>query len=433
MIKIQTNKKYNLRRTNRKDFLDAVQWSKVNTICIFTLLYNNTENTQTIIDKLNTESQGTNIDLIILDNSPESKFQTLDIKGCHITFIRPRYNLGSAGWYALAMEYILSKWYEYMIMMEDDIILTDPETFSETYLQTDSKTILFIHDCINTWWEHSRYVQYACYPTAFIQQIGIIDPRFYFRSEDLERRLRIEEGIKKYGYKTHILDKNYYHPYLKKSNGSSWRSYFSIRNQLLMFQKHFGKWTQHILIALFMYIRNSLIHWVLRNNRTFLRSWYYAVVDFIANNIYKNTERIKALSYKYQIPKQFHTIDNHSFLDQYKHYSLLSSYNAFSPVDQKILQVLSRSFPNYLNHGTIIGGRNSILLPLMMWAKRIVSIDEFVLWSDQLICSEYTNNYHILKGILSWLLFILAWIIYLPIALLIIIKVLLTRLIWKHL
>jgi hypothetical protein len=90
------------------------------------------------------------------------------------------------------MEYCIDQAYQYFTMIEDDIILLDTDTFSDTYKFRLDKSILFINACINTGGNHSWYVQYACYPIEFIKQVGIIDPRYFFRSEDLERKIRIE-------------------------------------------------------------------------------------------------------------------------------------------------------------------------------------------------------------------------------------------------
>jgi uncharacterized protein YlbG (UPF0298 family) len=93
---IIVNKKYNLRRNNWLDFADHIQGSKANSFCILTLLYNNTENAQMIIDKLSKESQGKHIDLIVIDNSSKPHYQELNHKNCNIISIRTKQNLGSA-------------------------------------------------------------------------------------------------------------------------------------------------------------------------------------------------------------------------------------------------------------------------------------------------------------------------------------------------
>lgn len=128
--------------------------------------------------------------------------------------------------------------YSHLIMLEDDVELLQDQTVSDTIRNIQDNAVTFINPPINTDGEHSRYVQYACYPTALLQQSGIIDPRYYFRAEDLEWRKRLEHTIQTYGYHKVILDKDYYHPYLKSANNSGSRIYFSLRNQLWTCRKH---------------------------------------------------------------------------------------------------------------------------------------------------------------------------------------------------
>lgn len=78
-----------------------------------------------------------------------------------------------------------------------------------------TKDIVFIERPVNAGGEHSRYVQCACYPAELLRAAGIIDARYYFRAEDLERGKRLEDTIKRDGYRKVTIAKHYYHPYLK--------------------------------------------------------------------------------------------------------------------------------------------------------------------------------------------------------------------------
>ncbi len=73
-------------------------------------------------------------------------------------------------------------------MVEDDVELYEEDTISHTieHIRSD-KEVLFIKHPVNTDGAHSWYVQYACYPTELLKKTGIVDPRYYFRAEDLER------------------------------------------------------------------------------------------------------------------------------------------------------------------------------------------------------------------------------------------------------
>gem|GEM_PF-5575175 len=92
------------------------------------------------------------------------------------------------------MEYIIDNNYDYFFIVEDDVIFLENNTFSDMIQYADKKTLTFIHNCKNTRSSlhskdkgKSRRVQVAGYPVNFIKKIGIIDPRYFFRGEDLER------------------------------------------------------------------------------------------------------------------------------------------------------------------------------------------------------------------------------------------------------
>ena len=109
----------------------------------------------------------------------------------------------------------------HIIMVEDDISLYADDTISRMITQIkDSKSVVFINAPINTGGEHSRYVQCACFPAPLLHKAGVIDPRYYFRAEDLERKERIEHIIKSEKYNKIITDSVYYHPYIKAGNNA---------------------------------------------------------------------------------------------------------------------------------------------------------------------------------------------------------------------
>lgn len=57
-------------------------------------------------------------------------------------------------------------------MLEDDIELYEDDTISHTLDDINEviHQVIFIHHPANTDGAHSRYVQYACYPTALIER-----------------------------------------------------------------------------------------------------------------------------------------------------------------------------------------------------------------------------------------------------------------------
>lgn len=396
------------RWANRLSFVQYTQWSKQSDFCILTLSYNNIKNTQWIIDQLAHETWGNLIDLIIVDNSTEQSYQDLDCKKCNVIYIKTNQNLWSAWGYALGMEYIIDQWYDYFCMIEDDIILVDNETFTHTYRARQKDRIVFINSCLNTWWDHSWYVQYACYPVEFIKKIWTIDARYFFRSEDLEWKIRIEQWLKKYNYHKFILDKNYYHPYLKKVNGSSAWSYFALRNQLFMIHQHFSLKSFGIIsLTILLYLWNGCIRSLFLWQYQYLTATIYSIGDFFLGNWWLKISqyRTKQFSQIYIMWKNEAIIKIADLTKNYNLSLILENY-MFSQVDilrlQKVIWIHSSSI--------LIWWWNAILYPIFIFFSSIVSIDEFILGTDKIIISTYSNSYSLVK----WIISIVIWACLIP-------------------
>jgi GT2 family glycosyltransferase len=92
------------------------------------------------------------------------------------------------------MEYIINNGYEYFFIVEDDVIFCEHNVFDDMIKNANENTLTFINNCKNTWESQnptnkgqSWRVQTAGYPVHFIKKVGVIDPRYFFRGEDLER------------------------------------------------------------------------------------------------------------------------------------------------------------------------------------------------------------------------------------------------------
>lgn len=241
---ILSNKNHAIRRSNRQSFVRTIVGEKwTEQVNVLILCYNNTEQLFALLDRLDKEPRRKDFMVTIVQNSDnEEAKKNFDEKISqyeNITIIYPIANLGSDGGHAMGQEYSLLKWYSHMILIEDDIELLEDDTISHTLDNISHKDeIIFIHAPINADWVHSRYVQYGCYPTSLFPKTGVVDPRTYFRSGDLEWWKRVERAIRTYWYTKKIVARNYFHPYLKWVNNSwSW-IYFSLRNQLWTIRKH---------------------------------------------------------------------------------------------------------------------------------------------------------------------------------------------------
>lgn len=409
-----------LRWTNRSSFVQYIQWAKKSDFCVLTLSYNNIQNTQWIIDRFTHESWSNLIDLIIIDNSIEEQYNNLKHHKCNVTYIRPNKNLWSAWGYALGMEYIIDQWYNYFCMIEDDIILVDNETFTDTYNARQKDRVIFINSCLNTWWDHSWYVQYACYPVKFIKKIWIIDARYFFRSEDLEWRIRIEQWLKKHNYHKFILNKNYYHPYLKKVNGSAAWSYFALRNQLFMLQQYFSLRAYLIMsITIFVYLWNGCARSMFLSQSQYLMATMYALYDFAMWDQWLQVSQFRSMQFsqKYTIWVCEQQVSIYYLINKFKLSLLFGSY-MFSSIDVAKLQ----KFKWFHGSSVLIWWWNVILYPIFVFSPFIISIDEFVLGTNDVIISQHLNSYSLLKWLGSLLIALLLLPLYILISIFLLIK-----------
>ncbi|HMY80349.1 MAG TPA: hypothetical protein PLW93_01550 [Candidatus Absconditabacterales bacterium] len=385
------------RRHNRSDYISYTLGKKQSDFCVLVLCYNSSDTINTLLRYIKKEQHYVSIDLIIIDNSQQEHTYQLESNGINSVLIRPKKNLGSAGGYALGMEYVINQGYNHFVMIEDDVILSDSGIIDMFYTSKLPTTLGFINPCLNTGGAHSWYVQCACYPVEFIKKIGVINPTYFFRSEDLEWQIRIEKGVKELGYAKNILDKNYYHPYLKKVNGTASRAYFALRNQLLMIKEH-NTWNTHFIGTLFLYIRNSICRLLLGYGDQYIKAWIFALYDFLWGYRHKtNYERISQLSKKHILGINEQLLDYDNFKKKYSHYGIIGKSFQFSQVDIKDLGI-NNHFYNFIVRGSIIGGRNSILFPFYIISPVTVSIDEFILGHKKLYISISKNN--ILTGII---------------------------------
>lgn len=414
------NEYTNIRRENWKDFVDNIQWKKQHKIAIISLHFNNFENTKTLLTYLQQETNKS-FDIIIIENSTKEE-ETEKLKWYikwkkNIIHIQPIQNIGSAWWYALGMEYTIEQNYEYIFIVEDDVIFTETNTFTDMIQYADEKTLTFIHNCKNTRLSShpeskgkSRRVQTAWYPSKFIQNIGIIDPRYFFRGEDLEWGWRIETWIKKLWYKTHISNKDYLHPYLKSVNGNYARFYFSIRNQLLSVEKNISK-NYTFFITLFLYIWTAMIKWIIHRNTVLLKSCSNAIVDFIKRNYsFKNNTHNIWLFLKDAGQKgKENRINTSKLIEKTQNFYGNTKILSITGIDREKLQY-SNNILNIFTHGILISSSSTVFTPLFFLAPKVLCINEFNLKNNTISIQEYKNK-HKIKNIIAFVISLVASLI----------------------
>lgn len=392
----------NIRWENRKDFVDSTQWEKKHKTAILSIHFNNTENTRHLLEYLAKETDQ-DFDIVIIENSTKSyeaeALKTYCREKRDITIITPVQNIWSAGGYALGMEYIIDQGYEFFFVVEDDVIFIESNSFSEMMQHADEKTLTFIHNCKNTRSAFhpaskgkSRRVQIAGYPTSFIEKIGIIDPRYFFRGEDLERWSRIEQWIQRYGYQLHITPHDYLHPYLKPVNNNYARFYFSIRNQLLSLEKHVIK-NLGFFVSLFFYRRTAITKALVYKETLILRSCYNATIDFLKHD-YSFTNNAHNITFflNNTVQKQREErIDYKELVWQTKDLYSSSNILFITRADREKIKH-SNNILNLFTHGILISSSSTIFAPLSILAPKIVCINEFNLLNNEIAITTQQNK-----------------------------------------
>jgi len=396
------NKYSNIRRENWKDFVSIIQWEKKHKMAIISLHFNNFGNMKYLLEYLEQETTKY-FDIVIIENSTKSEEEHSLKIYCewknNITIIKPVHNIWSAGGYALGMEYIINQDYEYFFIVEDDVIFLEQNIFSNMIKYADKNTLNFIYNCKNTrssWnpkdkWK-SRRVQTAGYPINFIKEIGVIDPRYFFRGEDLERWERIKQGIKKFWYRINISDYNYLHPYLKSVNGNYAWFYFSIRNQLLSLQKHFTK-NYTFFIILFFYLWTALTKVLVNKDTLILKSFKDAIKDFLWNRYsFENNKKKIGLFLKSSTNKETHTwINNEELWNISKNLYSNTKILTITWADREKLK-FSKNIWNIWRYWILTSSSSTIFTPLLLLAPKTICINEFNLTNNNISVTQYKNK-----------------------------------------
>ncbi len=413
------NKKWILRRENRKKFIkniEKIKYKKQNKTAIICLFYSSWDNIKKLSKYIYQENFHDNFDLIIINNSSykNPNFEK-ELENNNIIILSPIANLWTDGWYAFGLEYCIENNYEYVFLVEDDVTFLDLWIFSEIYKNMNKNTLWFLTPLINFNKLHSRYVQIACYPIDFIKKCGVIDPRFFTRGWDGEWSQRIEKTIKKYWYTKSIINKKHYHPYLKKNNRNPWRIYFSWRNIFRNIKKTDIFQTE---IIFFMYIRTWFSKLLLEKYWIYLNSLYYAIRDFLLNkrNLSISLKRMNILSKSQQsvIKNTQELIINLNNISEYTKDLFVLSWlwiRWFTDYDLKKIQWKNR-LSNFRKKWMIIPNINCPLYPIAILTKKIITINEFDIIKDtaniSIIKVDFKRKY--LKIIISFLLTIIVYI-----------------------
>jgi len=287
----------------------------------------------------------------------------------------------------------------------------------------NKKNIWFISKVINYPWPHSHYYQIACYPIDFLRICWTIDPRYFTRWWEIERAPRIEKTIKKHWYKKIIINKRYFHPYLKQGNRNYWWIYFVWRNMLWL-TKRTTTLSKTNVILLFMYIRSWYAKLFLGKSGNDLKAMYLAIRDFLfADKILDlSLCRIRQLSRPKNrilnnetaliLPiKEIHDYTRDLFILWGPSPSGLS-VSWFINEDLELMNATTK-LSAFFRKWIIVSNINSPLYPIAILSKKMIAVDELdtLAHTAHITIAENQQKFKIVKVVVALFLWILTFII----------------------
>ena len=380
------NKNWCIRWVNRKDFLvdeSFIRKKWNNKIAIICLFYSSFDNIKKICVYIESEKKHNDFDLILINNSWKNQNFEIELNINNLIILTPVSNIWTDWWYSLWMEYCMCEWYDYLFLIEDDVILLENNAFSDVIENINEKTVWFIYPRINDEYQHSWYVQFACYPINFLKESGVLDPRFFTRWWDWLWAPQVEKIIKSNWYKKVIINKKHFHPYLKKWNWNPWRVYFAWRN-LFYYDDDIKNY-----IKLFMYVRTWCIK-VLKNKSLKYLWWVLLwIFDYIQNKMDLNIS-LRRMQYFWKCRQSlFWEKEFVIKLNNIKSYTSNMFWIWFSWYDVKHLSI-TRNVGFIFKNGVVLPNKNCPAYPITLLSKKTVIVDE--MFCDNI----YNLSYHVI-------------------------------------
>jgi GT2 family glycosyltransferase len=390
-----TANKHCLRLLNWDKFIEEkVVSNKNNDTVLLFVTFNQSKEACILLDHLVSNAKK-NYDILVLDNASERiHWDALCEKAVGqngINLIRTLDNLGGGGGYAVALEWAMSKGYDFILVTEDDAMAQQPDLVDRMVLSRDqSKIITVMYENAGM---PSFTLHFTLYPYSIIQEAGVPDPRFFMIHDDLEYSKRHMLACDRIGVKYECIHElTYRHPTLKPK-GKIWTEYFDIRNGLSLHITHGGLISYNISIL--SKLPYAYSRWLFDNDISSLNALLNGFSDFLFNRFGYEHNKIKLDKFRKIQPNvpllssNWHDVENIREMD----YDVIFSgtLRRFIGVNHGYLAIVNKLIFNKI---TIISSSYlSFWHPLLMLANKVIFIEEISLDNKKGKIKIWNNNY----------------------------------------
>lgn len=387
--------KNTLRLLNWYDFVsESVEANKKHDTILLFVTFNQPKEAISLLDYL-FSNEKRNYDILVLDNASEREhWDVLCDKYSgkrDISLIRTIENLGGSGGYAVALEWVMSKNYEFILITEDDAIAQQPDLVDKMILRRDkSKIITVMYE--NTGMT-SFTLHFTLYPHSIIQEAGVPDPRFFMIHDDLEYSKRHSLACHRIGvYYECISDLAYRHPTIKPK-GKIWTEYFDIRNGLAL-QIKYGSFISYN-VSILSKLPYAYSRWLFDNDITSLNALFSGLIDFLFNRFGYEHNKIRLDKFRKIQPKvpflhsKWYDIENIRAMEYDGIFSGI--LKRFIGTTGGYFDIINKIFFNKI---TIVSSSYlSFWHPVLILAKKVIFIEEISLDNKKGNVKLWTNNH----------------------------------------
>lgn len=399
-----------LRFKNWKEYIASnsiCRPQKSKNVAVF-VTYNLSNSALTTIECL---SKADDLDIVVIDNNSTEVHKKNLVTRCenceNISLLLVDDNIGGAGGYAIGLEYILLKNYDYVLITEDDAELS-PNTLVQYILENVNHERM-----TKIWFENnassSFNFHWMVYPIKILREVGVPDPRYFMRSDDFEFGMRVKKVAKKLKINEVILkDYKYFHPIIKE-NKTVWMEYFSTRNSLESYSRN---------NLFFMYLMEplkkipySIFKLMKLRDSSSLKIFFIALFDYILGRMsyeVNNSRKKMFISYKSFYPEMnYKNQTMQEFYGSNSSNEILLLGSSLKNVMVELPSVKSVGIKNSFKFDTcVLAGYFSPMLPVAYLFKKIIVIANVS--TDNKSFSYFEINGH---GFVNSVIFVLTLIL----------------------